>query len=265
MSFKCTIYCVHNVDGNVVLVVFVFIMQGQGKAQFGLYPSLTRRHAHPVGLRHAPSFQQFDFRVMRESPGNLSWSLIDQTGFVNSGMRDSGSEIDGLSKFGTSPGMVIDGICADTFDFQDSEAAFVPRGCGSSVAASVLSCCSSSKVSNTGSGEVKEAKGVQFFVNYGNSVSSVVRSSSHAVVSDVLHLHADEYAVCGSRLIKWKCTLSQNGIGNGSNVQVLRRLRGGAGAYLDIPGQWECKVCGATRCWPARKRCYSFVALVLQR
>ena len=53
-----------------------------------------------------------------------------------------------------------------------------------------------------------------------------------------------------------ECTLSQNGIGNGSNVQVLRRLRGGAGAYLDIPGQWECKVCGATRCWPARKRCY---------
>ena len=41
-------------------------------------------------------------------------------------------------------------------------------------------------------------------------------------------------------------------------MQVLRRLRGGAGtgAYLDIPGQWECKVCGGTRCWPARKRCY---------
>ena len=127
-------YCVHDVDGNVVLVVFVFMMQGQGKAQFGLYPSRTRRHAHPVGSRHAPSFQQFEFRVLRESPGNLSGSLIDQTAFVNSGMRDSGSEIDGLfSKFGTSPsGLVLDGLSADTFDFQDSEAAFVPRGCGSS-------------------------------------------------------------------------------------------------------------------------------------
>ena len=83
-----------------------------------------------------------------------------------------------------------------------------------------------------------------------------VRSSSFDVVSDALQLHADEYAVCGSRLIKMESTLSQNGIGNGSNVQVLRRLRGGAGAYLDIPGQWECKVCHATRCWPARKRCY---------
>ena len=75
-------------------------------------------------------------------------------------------------------------------------------------------------------------------------------------MSDVLQLHSDEYAVCGSLLMKMESTLSQNGIGNGSNVQVLRRLRGGAGAYLDIPGQWECKVCHATRCWPARKRCY---------
>ena len=257
-------YCVHNVDGNVVLIVFVFMMQGQGEAQFGLYPSRTRRHAHPVGLRHAPSFQQFGFRVLCESPGKLfSGSLIDQAGFVNSGMRGSGSEIDGLlSKFGTSPsgmvidgifemcpsGMVLDGISADTFVFQDSEAAFVPRGCSSSVAASVLSGCSSSKVSSTGLGEVKEAKEVQFFVKYGNSVSSVAVG--------VLHLHADEFAVCGSRLMKMGCTLSQNGIGNGSNLQVLRRLRGGAGAYLDIPGQWECRVCHATRCWPARKRCH---------
>ena len=115
---------------------------------------------------------------------------------------------------------------------------------------------SDSKVSEKDLGEMKEKeKRVQFFVKYG-STSSVVRSSSLDVVSDVLQLHPDEYAVCGSRMIKMESTLSQNGIGNGSNVQVLRRLRGGAGAYLDIPGQWECKVCHATRCWPARKRCY---------
>ena len=42
-------YCVHNVDGNVVLVVFVFMMQGQGEAQFGLYPSRTQRHATLLG------------------------------------------------------------------------------------------------------------------------------------------------------------------------------------------------------------------------
>ena len=55
--------------------------------------------ARPIkSLRHAPSFQQFGFRVLRVSHGNLfSGSLIDQAGFddasVNSGMRDSGSEM----------------------------------------------------------------------------------------------------------------------------------------------------------------------------
>ena len=76
------------------------------------------------------------------------------------------------------------------------------------------------------------------------------------MTSDVLHPHADECAVCGSRLIKIECTLSQNGIGNGSNVHVLRRAPWWCSCVLDIPGPWECKVCGATRCWPARKRCY---------
>ena len=96
-------YCVHNLDGNMVLVVFVFMMQGQGKAQFGLYPSCTRRHAHPVGLRHAPSFQQFGLWVLRESPVKLfpgSWF-------------DSGSEFDGLFKM-CSSGMMTDGVITDT-------------------------------------------------------------------------------------------------------------------------------------------------------
>ena len=244
----------------------------------------VRRHAHPVGLWHAPSFQQFKFPVPHVSPGNLfSGSWIDQAGFVdtdvNAGLRVSGSgmvldgismdtidfedseaatvpemEVDGI--FDMSPsGMVLDGTPTDTIDYEVSVAA-VPFGCSSSVAASAFPGCSSSKVSSTVLDEAKGTKGVQFFVNYGNGVSSVVRSSSHAVVSDVLHLHADEYELCGARLVAMGCTLSQNGIGDCSNVQVLRRLRGGAGAYLDIPSQWECKVCGATRCWPAGKRCY---------
>ena len=133
-------------------------------------------------------------------------------------------------------GMVFDGI-------------FVPRDCSSSAAASVLSGCSSSKVSSTGLGEVKAPRECSYL--------SIMGTVCRHVLSDVLHFHADENAVCGSRLMKMGCTLSQNGIGDGSNVQVLRRLRGGAGAYLDIPVQWKCKVCHGTRCWPAaRKRCY---------
>ena len=85
-------------------------------------------------------------------------------------------------------------------------------------------------------GEMKEnekEQRVQFFVKHG-STWSVVRSSSLDVVSDILQLHSDEYAVCGSRLIKMDGTLSQNSIGNGSNVQVLRRLRGGASVRIWI-------------------------------
>ena len=292
-------YCVHNLDGNMVLVVFVFMMQGQGKAQFGLYPSCTRRHAHPFGLRHAPSFQQFGLWVLRESPVKLfsgSWfdsgsefdglfkmcssgmttdgvitdtssgTVVDPSGMVLDGIfaetefgtmvGPSGMVLDGIFA-DTVPGtvvcpsgMVLDGIFADPFADHGSAAA-----CGDSSSAASKSVSSiGSNVSNTALGEMKEEKRVQFFVKYG-STSSVVRSSSLDVVSNVLHLHADEYAVCGSRLIGMECTLSQNGIENGSNVQVLRRLRGGAGAHLDIPGQWECKMCGATRCWPARRRC----------
>ena len=97
---------------------------------------------------------------------------------------------------------------------------------------------------------------VQFFVNRGKGSTTVVRCSSDTMLSEVLHLDVDEYVLCGSRFAKVDCTIGENLIGNCSNVQVLRRLRGGAGVHWDIPGQWECKVCGATRCWPARKRCY---------
>ena len=67
----------------------------------------VRKHARPVGLWHAPSFQQVKFPVLRVSPGNLfSGSLIDQAGFVdtndNAALCDSGS------------GMVLDGIFMDT-------------------------------------------------------------------------------------------------------------------------------------------------------
>ena len=101
----------------------------------------------------------------------------------------------------------------------------------------------------------ENVKLVQFFVNRGKGFTTVVRCSSDTVLSEVLHLDVDEYASCGSGFAKVDCTIGEILIGNCSNMQVLRRLRGGAGAYLDIPGQWERKVCGATRWWPARKRC----------
>ena len=82
----------------------------------------------------------------------------------------------------------------------------------------------------------KDAKWVQIFVNRGKGFTTVVRCSPDAVLSEVLHLDADEFALWGSRFVKVGCTIGEKWIGIGSNVQVLRRLGGGAGAYLDIPG-----------------------------
>ena len=98
-------------------------------------------------------------------------------------------------------------------------------------------------------GKAEDVKLVQFFVNRGKGSTSVVRCSSDTVLSEVLHLADDEYALCGWRFEKVGCTIGELFFGNCSNVQVLRRLRGGAGLHLDIPGQWECKVCkmGSTR------------------
>ena len=72
-----------------------------------LHPSCVRRHAHPVGLRHAPSFQQFGFQVPWVFSGNgFSGSMIGKAGsagtemegisVVTAGLRGSGIEIDGL-------------------------------------------------------------------------------------------------------------------------------------------------------------------------
>ena len=45
-------------------------MQGKGEALQGLYLSGLSRQAHSVGLRHAPSFQQFGFQAPPMLSGN---------------------------------------------------------------------------------------------------------------------------------------------------------------------------------------------------
>ena len=157
-----------------------------------------------------------------------------------------------FSRFHVQSPIAVEKACrAGPWNEAESEFEGVENVCqtacsDSSSAAASKRVSSGSKVSNQALGEMKEEEKVQFFVKYGNT-STVVRSSSLDVVSDVLHLHADEYAVCGSRLIKMESTLSQNGIGNGSNVQVLRRLRGGAGAYL-FGHSWSVGVQSVSRC-----------------
>ena len=38
-------------------------------------------------------------------------------------------------------------------------------------------------------------------------------------------------------------------------IRIFCRLRGGSN-NTDIPGQWQCANCDATRCWPVRRNCY---------
>ena len=100
-------------------------------------------------------------------------------------------------------------------EFEGVQDVFQACSDSSSAAAAIKRVGSGSKVSEKDSGEMKENEKEprgQFFVKHG-STTSVVRSSSLDVVSDILQLHSDEYAVCGSRLIKMDSTLSQNGIG----------------------------------------------------
>ena len=156
------------------------------------------------------------------------------------------------------PGHGMDLASREIVENDVPDGAFVVGSSGSCIDVLVPFGCSSSSgfLGRDAKRKAEDVKLVQFFVNRGKGFTTVVRCSSGTVLSKVLHLDVDEYALCGSRFVKVGCTIGENFIGNCSNVQVLRRLRGGAGAYLDIPGQWECKVCGATRCWPARKRCY---------
>ena len=63
--------------------------------------------------------------------------------------------------------------------------------------------------------------------------------------------------MCGTRTLRPGDSFQHNGIESGMTVRLLFRLRGGSGGNnVDIPGQWQCSFCHATRCWPTRKRCY---------
>ena len=121
------------------------------------------------------------------------------------------------------------------------------------------SSCAVASSSNEASicvGTCEKQKVIQFFVNKGEG-SVVVRCSPHAIVSHVLDYGSEGYAVCGTRTLRPGDSFQQNGIESGMTVRLLFRLRGGSGGNnVDIPGQWQCNFCHATRCWPTRKRCY---------
>ena len=125
----------------------------------------------------------------------------------------------------------------------------------SSSAAAICSRTEASILGKCPTDDGKE-KMIQFFVNKGNG-SEVVRCCSHAIVSHTLDYGSEGYAVCGTRILRPGDSFLQNGVESGMTVRLLFRLRGGSGGNnVDIPGQWQCSFCQATRCWPTRKQCY---------
>ena len=48
---------------------------------------------------------------------------------------------------------------------------------------------------------------------------------------------------------------SESGVSDKDTIRVYCRLRGRSN-NTDIPGQWQCGNCAATRCWPVRRNCY---------
>ena len=99
-----------------------------------------------------------------------------------------------------SGSLVPDGAFAALVDFDVGSSGSCTEA--SNLAAIVPHGCSSSNGLSGRNEKEKDVKRVQFFVNRGKGFTTVVRSSPDAVVSDVLHVDADEYAVCGSRLVK---------------------------------------------------------------
>ena len=97
------------------------------------------------------------------------------------------------------------------------------------------------------------------FVN-GGKLLRVLRVGQYEVLNTVVSFSEECHAACGSRLLRLSDTAMDEGLTSGCTNHVLGRLRGSARAGGDgigfIPGDWQCMVCGADRCWPASPPCY---------
>ena len=65
----------------------------------------------------------------------------------------------------------------------------------------------------------------------------------------------DIYATLHGHILDLSGTLQSQGVSDNDTIRIFCRLRGGSN-NTDIPGQWQCANCDATRCWPVRRNCY---------
>ena len=88
----------------------------------------------------------------------------------------------------------------------------------------------------------------------------VIRCHDYDVIHDVVgYCGWNIHVTLHGNILDLSDTLSSVGVSDNDTIRVHYRLRGGSN-NADIPGQWQCGNCAATRCWPVRRNCYRCAA-----
>ena len=94
---------------------------------------------------------------------------------------------------------------------------------------------------------------IQFFVK-GDGVTRVCHGQPSEPLSSVLELSSCSYACHNGKCLDVGLSIEALGLFLDCTVRLYSRLKGGG--PLDVPGQRQCGICGAIRCWPTRNQCY---------
>ena len=106
-----------------------------------------------------------------------------------------------------------------------------------------------------GSPRSREGK-IQFFLKGHDGCTRVINCRDWDLIHDVVgYVGWDIYATLHGHILDLSGTLQSQGVSDNDTIRVSCRLRGGSN-NTDIPGQWQCANCDATRCWPVRRNCY---------
>ena len=106
-------------------------------------------------------------------------------------------------------------------------------------------------------GLVRSREGkIQFFLKDFDGCTWVTKCRDRDLIHDVVGYGGwDIHAVLHGHILDLSCTLLSQGVSDNDTMRVFCRLRGGSN-NTDIPGQWQCADCDATRCWPVWRNCY---------
>ena len=95
---------------------------------------------------------------------------------------------------------------------------------------------------------------ILFFLRGLGVNSRAVRCVGSDTIHDAAgHVHGDIYMALGGRVMDIHGSLHRNGKSN-DTLYVHCKLHGGS-YNVDILGLWQCNVCFAMCCWPARRSC----------